>query len=101
MADLAASFQAAVVGALFEKTMAAGEEFKAREIIVAGGVSANKPLREAFRSQTSYRVHIPALSLCTDNAAMIAGAGYRHLAAGRVDALDFDVLPNWPLVAAG
>ena len=101
VADLAASFQAAVVGALFEKTMAAAEEFKAREIIVAGGVSANKPLREAFRSQTSYRVHIPALSLCTDNAAMIAGAGYRHLVAGQVDALDFDVLPNWPLVAAG
>jgi len=58
-ADIAASFQAAVVGALFEKTIAAAREFEAREIIVAGGVSANKALREAFRSQTEFRVHIP------------------------------------------
>ena len=77
-ADIAASFQAAVVGALYEKTIAAAREFGVREIIVAGGVSANKALREAFRSQTDYRVHIPHISLCTDNAAMIAGAGYRH-----------------------
>ena len=50
-ADIAASFQAAVVGALYEKTIAAAREFGVREIIVAGGVSANKALREAFRSK--------------------------------------------------
>ncbi len=96
-ADIAASFQAAVVGALYEKTIAAAREFGVREIIVAGGVSANKALREAFRSQTDYRVHIPHISLCTDNAAMIAGAGYRHFIADDLSTLDFDVQANWSL----
>ena len=96
-ADIAASFQAAVVGALYEKTIAAAREFNVREIIVAGGVSANKALREAFRSQTDYRVHIPHISLCTDNAAMIAGAGYRHFIADDLSTLDFDVQANWSL----
>ena len=94
-ADVAASFQAAVVAALFEKTIDAARAFKASEIIVAGGVSANKPLREAFRSQTEFRVHIPHISLCTDNAAMIAAAGYRHLIVDEVSDLDFDVQANW------
>ena len=99
-ADIAASFQAAVVGALFEKTIAAAREFEVREIIVAGGVSANKALREAFRSQTEFRVHIPHISLCTDNAAMIAAAGYRHFVAGETSTLDFDVQANWSLAAS-
>jgi N6-L-threonylcarbamoyladenine synthase len=85
------------VRALFEKTIAAAREFKAREIIVAGGVSANKALREAFRSQTEFRVHIPHISLCTDNAAMIAAAGYRHFIADETSNLDFDVQANWSL----
>ena len=100
VADLAASFQAAVVGALFEKTIAAAREFEVREIIVAGGVSANKALREAFRSQTEFRVHIPHISLCTDNAAMIAAAGYRHFVAGETSSLDFDVQANLSLAAS-
>jgi len=99
-ADIAASFQAAVVGALFEKTIAAAREFEVREIIVAGGVSANKALREAFRSQTEFRVHIPHISLCTDNAAMIAAAGYRHFVVNEVSNLDFDVQANWSLAAS-
>jgi len=99
-ADIAASFQAAAVGALFEKTIAAAREFEVREIIVAGGVSANKALREAFRSQTEFRVHIPHISLCTDNAAMIAAAGYRHFVAGETSTLDFDVQANWSLAAS-
>ena len=98
-ADIAASFQAAVVAALFEKTIAAAREFEAREIIVAGSVSANKALREAFRSQTEFRVHIPHISLCTDNAAMIAAAGYRHFIADEASNLDFDVLANWSIAA--
>lgn len=97
--DLAASFQAAVVSALYEKTMDAARQFGAQDIIVAGGVSANKALREAFRSQTQFKVHIPHISLCTDNAAMIAAAGYQHLARGERDNLDFDVLPTWYLTA--
>ncbi len=97
VADLAASFQAAVVDVLFTKTMKAAREFEVSSILVAGGVSANQALREAFESQVEFPVHIPSLSLCTDNAAMIAAAGYFHYCAGHVDPLDLDVLPNWPL----
>lgn len=98
VADIAASFQQAVVDALYEKTYAAAENYKAKDIIVAGGVSANRALRETFRAQTRFRVHIPPIKLCTDNAAMIAGAAYRHLVAGQTDNFDFDVQPNWQLV---
>ncbi len=98
VADIAASFQQAVVDALYEKAIAAAEEFKAKDIIVAGGVSANRALRETFRAQTRFRVHIPHINLCTDNAAMIAAAAYRHLVLGQTDSLDFDVQPNLPLV---
>ncbi|MBP6177888.1 MAG: tRNA (adenosine(37)-N6)-threonylcarbamoyltransferase complex transferase subunit TsaD [Anaerolineales bacterium] len=95
--DLAASFQKAVVDVLFKKTINAAQEFGAKEILVAGGVSANRALRQTFRSQTEFPVHIPPLSLCTDNAAMIASAGYHRYALGHTSQLDMDVLPTWPL----
>lgn len=97
VADLAASFQAAVVDVLVSKTIQAARAFKAREILVAGGVSANRVLREAFQAQTEFPVHIPPLYLCTDNAAMIGSAGYFHFQRGQRDPLDLDVLPTWPL----
>ncbi len=97
VSDLAASFQAAVVDTLFNKTMAAAKSFGAKEILIAGGVSANRALREIFLSQSDLVVHIPSLHLCTDNAAMIAAAGYYHFVLGRKDPMDFDVLPTWPL----
>ncbi len=96
-ADLAASFQAAVVDVLYSKTMAAARAYHAKEILVAGGVSANQALRDAFRSQSDFPVHIPALSLCTDNAAMIAAAGYYRFVLGQHDPLNLDVMPTWPL----
>src|SRR5687767_10124583 len=95
--DLAASFQAAVVDVLFNKTIKAAREFGAKEILVAGGVSANRALREAFQSQNEFKVHIPAFSLCTDNAAMIAAAGYYRYALGHVSDMAMDVQPTWPL----
>jgi N6-L-threonylcarbamoyladenine synthase len=95
--NLAASFQAAVVDALTTKTFEAANEFHARDIIVAGGVSANRALRNAFTGQKYFKVHIPPFALCTDNAAMIASAGYRRFLSGQRDGLDVDVLPNWPL----
>lgn len=95
--DLAASFQAAVVDSLLTKTLKAAEHFKVKEILVAGGVSANAALRNAFLSQNKFKVHIPSLFLCTDNAAMIAAAGYYHFANGQSDPLDLDIMPNWPL----
>src|SRR5215208_1011687 len=95
--DLAASFQAAVVDTLFKKTIQAARDFGAKEILVAGGVSANQALRQAFQSQNEFKVHIPAFSLCTDNAAMIAAAGYYRYALGHVSELGMDVQPTWPL----
>jgi N6-L-threonylcarbamoyladenine synthase len=95
--DLAASFQATVVDILFQRTMQAARDFNAKEILVAGGVSANRPLRDAFQAQTEIKVHIPPFSLCTDNAAMIAAAGYYRYALGHTSELDMDVQPTWPL----
>jgi tRNA N6-adenosine threonylcarbamoyltransferase len=95
--DFAASFQAAVVDALFTKTIQAARDHGAKEILVAGGVSANKALREAFQSQTEFKVHIPPFALCTDNAAMIAAAGYYRYVLGHTSDIDMDVQPTWPL----
>ena len=95
--DLAASFQSAVVDVLFKKTLQAAHDYNTKEILVAGGVSANRALRQAFQSQKEFKVHIPAFSLCTDNAAMIAAAGYYRYALGHTSQLDIDVQPTWPL----
>jgi N6-L-threonylcarbamoyladenine synthase len=97
VADLAASFQAAVVDVLVSKTLQAARVTKAKEILVAGGVSANRALREAFMAQKEFPVNIPPLYLCTDNAAMIGAAGYFRYLRGQRDPLDLDVLPTWPL----
>jgi N6-L-threonylcarbamoyladenine synthase len=96
-ADLAASFQAAVVDVLFKKTIQAAEEFGTGDILVAGGVSANQALRKKFKAQRKYRVHIPPLALCTDNAAMIAGAGCFRFQAGHRDGLEMDAAPTWSI----
>jgi N6-L-threonylcarbamoyladenine synthase len=97
VADLAASFQEAVVDVLFTKTVDAARAHGAEEILVAGGVSANRALRERFQSQSEFKVHIPPISLCTDNAAMIAAAGYYRFAHGQTSTLDMDVQATWPL----
>jgi N6-L-threonylcarbamoyladenine synthase len=95
--NLAASFQQAVVDVLAEKTFAAAEQFGAQHILVAGGVSANQALRKVFTSQNKYQIHIPPLNLCTDNAVMIAAAGYYHFILGHQDDMEMDVIPNWPI----
>ncbi len=97
VADLAASFEAAVVEVLVVKTLRAAERFGAASVLVAGGVSANRRLRREISLRSPLPVHIPPLEFCTDNAAMIAAAGSRRFAAGQRDDLGMDVLPSWPL----
>ncbi len=95
--DLAASFQAAVVDVLFQKTLRAAEEFDTKDILIAGGVSANQALRDKFKGQKKFSVHIPPLFLCTDNAAMIAGVGCYRFHAGQRDDLEMDAAPTWSI----
>jgi N6-L-threonylcarbamoyladenine synthase len=98
VADLAASFQAAAVEALVEKTVAAATAYDAAAIFIAGGVSANAALQETMTQRAGgLPVKYPPLILCTDNAAMIAAAGHWRLLAGQRDSLDMDVKPNWKL----
>ena len=76
--NLCASFQASVTEVLVRKTLKAAKEYKVKQIIVAGGVSANKGLKERFLNENdgSFEICIPSLKYCTDNAAMIGVAGY-------------------------
>lgn len=97
VSDVAASFQAAVVDVLVEKTLNAANDFNANEIFISGGVSANRALRETIAARSLIPVRYPALALCTDNAAMIASAAYYRFQAGQRDTLAFDVVPTWPL----
>lgn len=77
--DLAASFQDSVIDVLVTKTVNAVKEYKVKQLLLAGGVAANKGLRsaleEAFNENKEIELVIPPLNLCTDNAAMIAAAG--------------------------
>lgn len=102
-ADLAASTQAAIVEVLVRKSMRALEATGLQRLVVAGGVGANRALREQLNQACDargVRVHYPELSLCTDNGAMIALAAAMRLQSGRSQArMDyaFDVRPRWPL----
>ena len=95
--DAAASFQEAVVDVLVTKTVAAAREYRVKQILLAGGVAANKLLRQRLMASSPLPVLVPAPVLCTDNAAMIAGCGYYHLRAGEVGVLEMDVIPSLKL----
>lgn len=76
VADLAASFQEAVNRALFRKTVKAAQDLGLERIVLAGGVAANSDLRMKFETLSGFKIYRPPLSLCTDNAAMVASAAY-------------------------
>jgi N6-L-threonylcarbamoyladenine synthase len=97
VADLAASFQAAVVDVLVQKTAAAAAAFEAKAVHLAGGVSANRALRREMDEALAIPVRYPPPILCTDNAAMIAAAAHRRFIAGQRDPYSFDVLPGLQL----
>lgn len=97
IADVAASFQAAVVDVLVEKTMRAAKEKGVEQLLLAGGVAANRALRTALTEASvaaGIELLIPPLSLCTDNAAMIAAAGHILFEQGRFADLDLNAYPN-------
>jgi N6-L-threonylcarbamoyladenine synthase len=97
--DLAASFQQAVVDVLVTKTVAAAGRHGVNQILLAGGVAANKLLRETMARRSPIPVLIPAHILCTDNAAMVACCGYFRLLQGKVAGWDLDVVPGLSLGA--
>ncbi|MDR1969557.1 MAG: tRNA (adenosine(37)-N6)-threonylcarbamoyltransferase complex transferase subunit TsaD [Burkholderiaceae bacterium] len=102
-ADLAASAQAAIVEVLVKKSLKALDATGQKRLLVAGGVGANRALREQLNAacaRRGVRVHYPQWDLCTDNGAMIAMAAAMRVQAGRANPRTdyaFDVKPRWPL----
>jgi len=107
-ADLAASFQAAVVDVLIDRVRSAMQQFRTEfentnnelNLVAAGGVASNGAIRAgllALAVQETYALSLPPASLCTDNGAMVAWAGLERLACGFADPLDVPPLARWPL----
>ncbi len=102
--DLAASFQAAVVGRLLQQTFAAVQAVAAKAVLVTGGVAANAELRRRFAAEAERRgvpIGFPSLVLATDNAAMIAAAAWPRLLAGERAAMSVSAQPQLRLGDAG
>jgi N6-L-threonylcarbamoyladenine synthase len=98
--DLVAAFQETVVNDLIERTVAAAEAARIQTVFVSGGVACNSLLRERFAkagAERGFNVFFPSLLLSTDNAAMIAAAGYYKLASGQRDDASLNAHASFPL----
>jgi N6-L-threonylcarbamoyladenine synthase len=95
--DIAASFQAAVADVLAEKARRAVADTRAKQLALAGGVMANRALREAIKERVECEVFAPPIELTLDNAAMIASAGYYRYIAGYVADMTLNAWPNLAL----
>lgn len=99
-ADIAASFQHAMVDTLVKKSVKALKQADMSRLVIAGGVSANTHLRETLEAELAKinaTVHYAPPELCTDNGAMIAYAGFERLQAGQSDDLAVSCVPRWPM----
>lgn len=100
VADVAASFQQAVLDVVVTKAVGAAVQKGKDKLVVAGGVAANSKLREMLKEacrEEGIELYIPTPLLCTDNAAMIAGAAYYEYRRGRIDDLSLDAAAQVPL----
>lgn len=103
LSDLCASYQAAIVEVLVRKTRRQARKLGMHHVQICGGVAANGALRAAMIAageEDEFRVYVPPPARCTDNAAMIAAAGYHHLLRGERAGLDLDANPSAPLARA-
>jgi N6-L-threonylcarbamoyladenine synthase len=99
VAQIAHAFQESVVDVLVTKTVDAAQRYGAAGILIAGGVAANSRLREELTRRSSVPVRFPPLSLCTDNAAMVAAAAFYRFDAGLQSGWELDVAPGLKLGA--
>ncbi|MFA9429659.1 tRNA (adenosine(37)-N6)-threonylcarbamoyltransferase complex transferase subunit TsaD [Egicoccus sp. AB-alg2] len=100
LADVAASFQEAIVDVQVKKTLRAARDQGLERVVLAGGVAANSRLRARFQQaceEAGLGLLVPSIPLCTDNGAMVAASGANQLAAGVVADLELGVDPNLPL----
>ncbi len=94
-ADLAASFQAAVIDVLLRRVLQATKETGVRRLALSGGVAANSELRRVFSEHPGLETFLPPRSRCTDNGAMIANVGRLRLLRGQRDPLSVSARPSW------
>lgn len=105
LGDLAASYQEAIIDVLTVKTVRAARQIRARSILIAGGVAANRELRDTLRRRVAEawgggdgpEIRWPDLGYCTDNAAMVAGLGFDLFQRGIRSGFDADALPRFPI----